>query len=499
MIDTQAIKNKILGLAIQGKLTEQRPEDGTAEDLLEKIRAEKKRLIAEGKIKREKALSPITEDEKPFDIPENWCWVRLGEIGNYKKGPFGSSLTKSIFVSDGKASIKVYEQKNAIKKDWQLGEYFITKEYYDERMKGFTVTPGDIIVSCAGTIGETYILPKECRIGIINQALMRISVFSSINKDFYLTCFNHIIKNMAQLQSQGTALKNIPPFSILKNMIIPLPPLAEQERIVEKLEQAFSVLDTIDELQAEYEKNQEVLKNKLLELAIQGKLTDQRPEDGTAAELLEKVRAEKERLIAEGKIKREKALPPISDEEIPFDIPDNWCWVRLNSIFEVINGDRGKNYPAKYLLSNKGNIPFISALNLDGRTVSNDEKLLYMSEEQYQKLRAGKLVKNDTVICIRGSLGKHGNFPFEKGAIASSLVIVRGYICTLTLKDYLMTYLDSQLFFDEIKKYNNGTAQPNLAAKSLEQFLIPLPPLAEQERIVERLNELLPLCERMKK
>lgn len=237
------LRDALLQAAIQGKLTEQRSEDGTAEELLEQIRAEKKKLIAEGKIQREKALPPITEDEKPFDIPDNWCWVRLGEIGNYKKGPFGSSLTKSIFVSDGKASIKVYEQKNAIKKDWQLGEYFITKEYYDERMKGFTVTPGDIIVSCAGTIGETYILPKECRIGIINQALMRISVFSSINKDFYLTCFNHIIKNMAQLQSQGTALKNIPPFSILKNMIILLPPLAEQERIVERLNELLPLCE----------------------------------------------------------------------------------------------------------------------------------------------------------------------------------------------------------------------------------------------------------------
>ncbi len=174
---------------------------------------------------------------------------------------------------------------------------------------------------------------------------------------------------------------------------------------------------------------------------------------------------------------------------MPFEIPDSWEWVRLNNIFSVINGDRGKNYPAKSTLSNKG-IPFISAVNLDGKSVVNDDNLLCLSDAQYDKLGSGKLIKDDVVVCIRGSLGKHGKFPFDKGAIASSLVILRSMYNEQILSEFIMMYLDSPLFFDEIKKFDNGTAQPNLAAKSLEQFFVPLPPLAEQKRIIYQIENI---------
>ncbi len=155
----------------------------------------------------------------------------------------------------------------------------------------------------------------------------------------------------------------------------------------------------------------------------------------------------------------------------------------------MINGDRGKNYPAKSTLSNKG-IPFISAVNLDGKSVVNDDNLLCLSDAQYDKLGSGKLIKDDVVVCIRGSLGKHGKFPFDKGAIASSLVILRSMYNEQILSEFIMMYLDSPLFFDEIKKFDNGTAQPNLAAKSLEQFFVPLPPLAEQKRIIYQIENI---------
>lgn len=158
-------------------------------------------------------------------------------------------------------------------------------------------------------------------------------------------------------------------------------------------------------------------------------------------------------------------------------------------MFSVINGDRGKNYPAKSTLSKTG-IPFISALNLDGKTVVEDDNLLCLSDEQFNKLGNGKLEKDDVVVCIRGSLGKHGRYPFEKGAIASSLVILRPHMNIPLLSDFIMMYLDSPVFFSEIKKYDNGTAQPNLAAKSLEMFFVPLPPIEEQYRIVEKQQEL---------
>ena len=182
----------------------------------------------------------------------------------------------------------------------------------------------------------------------------------------------------------------------------------------------------------------------------------------------------------------QQALVPA--EEQPYEVPENWVWVRLGEVVDVLNGDRGKNYPAKSTLSKEG-IPFISAANLCDNIVVEDD-LLCMSEEQYSKLSAGKLMLNDIVLCIRGSLGKHGKFPFKKGAIASSLVIMRSKDRGRLTDGYVMQYLDVPLFYDEIKKYDNGTAQPNLSAKNLELFSFPLPPLSEQQRIVERIEEL---------
>ena len=186
-----------------------------------------------------------------------------------------------------------------------------------------------------------------------------------------------------------------------------------------------------------------------------------------------------------------KNEPVCIADEVPFEIPESWEWVRLSNVFSVINGDRGKNYPAKSTLSKTG-IPFISALNLDGKTVVEDDNLLCLSDEQFNKLGNGKLEKDDVVVCIRGSLGKHGRYPFEKGAIASSLVILRPHMNLPLLSDFIMMYLDSPVFFSEIKKYDNGTAQPNLAAKSLEMFFVPLPPLNEQDRILQKLAVVSP-------
>ena len=163
------MKKSILQYAIQGKLVEQRPEEGTAEELYQQIQKEKQKLIKEGKIKKEKPLAEITEDEIPFDIPESWKWAKFGDLGNYKKGPFGSALTKSMFVPKGDSTVKVYEQKNAIQKDHTLGTYYITREYFEKCMTGFEVFPGDVLVSCAGTIGETYIMPNDIEQGIINE------------------------------------------------------------------------------------------------------------------------------------------------------------------------------------------------------------------------------------------------------------------------------------------------------------------------------------------
>ncbi|WP_068624294.1 restriction endonuclease subunit S [Trichococcus ilyis] len=250
------IRQTALQDAIRGVLVEQEENDEPASVLYEKIQAEKEQLVIEKKIKKEKPLLEIDKNEIPFEIPKNWRWTRLGDLGFFKKGPFGSALTKSIFVEDSLESIKVYEQKNAIQSDCTLGEYFITKDYYEEKMASNTVMPGDIIVSCAGTIGKSYIIPDGARLGIINQALMRIRVYT-INKQYFRLIFNHVIHTDGA-QGKGSAIKNIPPMKVLNNLLVPLPPLAEQERIVEKIDEIMAICD---QMEAIFDGSSEVKEN----------------------------------------------------------------------------------------------------------------------------------------------------------------------------------------------------------------------------------------------
>ena len=257
-----ALKKSILQWAVQGKLVPQDPTDEPASVLLERIRAEKEQLIKAGKIKRDKHESAIfrrdnshyekrgseevcIDDEIPFEVPVSWELIRLNDIGDYRKGPFGSSLTKSMFVPQGSDSVKVYEQKNAIQKDHTLGSYYINRDYYESKMSSFTVLPGDIIVSCAGTIGETYVMPSDIELGIINQALMRMRIYAPINIDYFLLYFDYVIKKEAKENSKGSAIKNIPPFEIFKKIIFPLPPLEEQKRIVEQVQRVLQWCDKL--------------------------------------------------------------------------------------------------------------------------------------------------------------------------------------------------------------------------------------------------------------
>ena len=240
------IRQSILQYAVQGKLVEQNPNDEPASELLKRIKVEKEQLIKDGKIKKEKPLPPITQDEIPYDLPQGWEWVRVNDLGTYKKGPFGSALTKKIFVPKSDDTIKVYEQKNAIQKNAFLGDYYISKEYYEKSMKSFTVLPGDVIVSCAGTIGETYILPSKIETGIINQALMRMRITKEIDIKFFLTYFEIILKQTSIEKSKGSAIKNIPPFEIFKSMLVPLPPLSEQKRIVNKVEELLNLVNKLE-------------------------------------------------------------------------------------------------------------------------------------------------------------------------------------------------------------------------------------------------------------
>ena len=234
---SERLKKSILQYAIEGKLVKQDPNDEPVSTLLERIKAEKERLIKEGKIKRDKNESCIYQgDDKNYyeNLPQGWVICSLGNLATYKKGPFGSSLTKGMFVPNTYPNrIKVYEQKNAIQHDSNLGNYYISYEKYQE-MIGFKVNPLDFIVSCAGTIGEIYKLPYNAQNGIINQALMKVTLINEEISDYFELIFYDALHKLSE-KSKGTAIKNIAPFEILKPALIQLPPLEEQKRILKKL------------------------------------------------------------------------------------------------------------------------------------------------------------------------------------------------------------------------------------------------------------------------
>ena len=488
----QELKNSILQHAVQGKLVPQNPTDEPASVLLERIKAEKAQLINEKKIKAEKPLAPITEEEIPFEIPESWVWVRLNDIGSWGSGATPSKANSKYYTDGTIPWLKTGDLNDNI-------ITFIPEKITELALKETSVkiNPiGSVLIAMYGaTIGKLGILQLEAT---TNQACCACQPFSQMY-NWYLFYYLLSQKENFKSKSEGGAQPNISKEKIL-TYLFPLPPLAEQQRIVAKIEELMPLVEEYDKAEKELTelnaKFPEQIKKSVLQYAIQGKLVPQSGGDEPASELLKRIKAEKQQLIREKKIKAEKPLPPITDEEIPFEIPESWVWCRLGDVIQLINGDRGKNYPSKDKLKYEG-IPFISAINLNNGFISLDN-LLYMSLEQYDKLGSGKLEMNDLLFCLRGSIGKNAINQLGVGAIASSLVIWRRIsINDISIK-FLYQYANSYLLNSEIKKYDNGTAQPNLSASNLSTFLFPLPPLAEQQRIVEKVEEVLGVCEELK-
>lgn len=510
------LKNALLQEAVQGKLVPQIASEGNARDLLEEIRKEKLshgldlRLEAslainaksgKRKSKKETALAgsnpcDITEDEIPFDIPESWCWCRLGDLGLYRKGPFGSSLTKSMFVPKSDDSIKVYEQKNAIKKDFSLGEYYISKEKF-ETMQSFIVEPSDIIVSCAGTIGEVYKLPHEAPIGIINQALMRVKLFNDNLSSFWMMYFDYVLKKEAAKQGSGTAIKNIPPFEILKAYPFPLPPLSEQKRIVAAIEKFMPLIEEYGkketQLKAINEKIGTLTKKAILQEAVQGKLVPQIAAEGNARDLLEEIKKEKAKLVKEGKIKKEKPLPEITEDEIPFDIPKSWCWCRLSELCNLYTGDSINETEKKLKYTNvKEGWFYIGTkdVNFD-QTINYDNGIKIPFEKDNFRIAP----KNTVLMCIEGgSAGRKIAFTNQDVCFGNKLCCFNSY--KNEIEKFIFYFLQSTLFTDAFKDNINGIIG-GVSINNLKGMLFPLPPLAEQKRIVAAIEKMLPLCEKL--
>ena len=434
------------------------------------------KFLATGEVK-------CIDEEIPFEIPEGWEWCRLNDLALYRKGPFGSSLTKSMFVAKNKHSIKVYEQKNAIQKDYTLGDYYINKGKF-ETMQSFVVKPNDIIVSCAGTIGETYLLPSEAPVGIINQALMRVTLFDLNMAEYWQIYFAFILLNEAQMKGAGSAIKNIPPFEYLKAVLVAVPPLFEQNRLAERY---YKLLSLIDKYESEANKlnslNQNIygkLKKSILQEAIQGKLVPQITEEGTAQELLEQIKAEKQKLVKEGKLKKstlsdsiiykgddnkyyERINEQIVEIELPFEYPNSWVVLRLKDICQLTDGEKrtGKGIclDAKYLRGKS------SAVVID----------------------KGKFVyAGDNIILVDGeNSGEVFSVP-QDGYMGSTFKQL--WLSSVMWKPYILAFI---LFYKEkLKNSKRGAAIPHLNKELFHNLPIGIPPFAEQQRIAERITEL---------
>ena len=416
------------------------------------------------------------EDEIPFDVPDGWVWARLNDLALYKKGPFGSSITKAMFVPESDEAIKVYEQKNAINKNAHLGHYFISQEKYQE-LKGFEIFPGDIIVSCAGTIGETFVMPSDMRKGIINQALMKIHLYDNSIKDFYLMYFDNKLKSLANEQGYGMALKNIPPFSVLKQYLIPIPPKAEQEKILERIKIILSNINDIDLLKGKLQSNIANAKSKILDLAIRGKLVAQDPNDEPASVLLERIRTEKEERIKQGKIKSAKKESVIfkgSDNSYYQDLPEMWELVNFKDCATLISGrDLNKN---EYNAESKG-IPYITGASnfLNGNILINRWTTVPKTISEV----------NDILITCKGTVGELAINKYGNIHIARQIMVIRVYK-NINL-EYIKLFLKSIVM--DIKKTANGLI-PGISRDDMLSLNIPLPPLAEQKRIVEAIEKI---------
>ena len=503
----QQLKNSILQMAVQGKLVPQDPNDEPASVLLERIRKEKEQLIKDGKIKKEKNPSYIFRgadnlpyekvgknepvciaDEVPFEIPESWEWVRLKNIAVTE---LGKTLDKEKNQGDYKpylCSINVY---------WTGIDLSTIKEarFEERELSKYKLKKGDLLICEGGDVGRSAIWENEQEMYYQN-ALHRVRFYGGINPYYFkllLECYkgNKILDE----RSKGMTIKHLVQ-SALNAIYFPLPPIQEQQRIVDKFQSLLPLLECYNTIEINLSslnnRFPDLLKKSILQEAIQGKLVPQDPSDEPASVLLERIRAEKERLIQEGKIKRDKhesvifrrdnshyekldGVERCIDDEIPFEIPKTWKWTRLGQVISLLSGTDFK--PEEYNDKCKG-IPYITGAS----SLSENGVLINRWTE------TPKIIANygDVLLVCKGSgYGKTVICDIERAHIARQIMAIKN-VATLYML-YIRLFL--QASFEYIKSKGQGVI-PGIDRNSVMNMLFPIPPLAEQKRIVEKQREL---------
>ena len=483
-MNAQDLKNSILQLAVQGKLVEQRAEEGTARELLEQIKLEKDQLIKDKKIKKSKPLPEITEDEIPFEIPESWEWMRVGDVGSWSAG-----------ATPSRQHPEYYEGEIPWLKTGDLNDGYITDipEFVGQlalEKTSLRLNPiGSVLMAMYGaTIGKLGILKIEAT---TNQACCACIPYSCIENKYLFFYLMSQRKNYISMGAGG-AQPNISKEKIVMSLI-PVPPLDEQKRIVVKIEEILPYIDQYDKAYTKLEtfnkKFPEYMKKSILQMAMQGKLVEQRAEEGTADELYEQIVAEKAQLIKDGKIKKEKPLPEIAEDEIPFEIPSSWKWVRFSEVMDVRDGTHDS---PKYI---ETGIPLVTSKNISGGGL-DFSNVKYISREDADKINERSNVDTgDILFAMIGSIGNPVIVNKDREFCVKNVALFKNYDKSKMCIEYVYWFLYREQYI--MKKVASGGVQSFISLRVFRNYLFPLPPLEEQERIVAKIEELLPYCDQL--
>ena len=477
----QELKNSILQLAIQGKLVEQRPEEGTAEDLLAGVKTDDQ---VDGRRVKEKEISQISEDDIPFELPDSWEWVKLGSVCTIARG--GSPRPIKDYITDdanGINWIKIGDTEKNGKYISSTAEKIKPSGVSKSRM----VHAGDFLLTNSMSFGRPYILKTD---GCIHDGWLVISQGTEVfDQDYlYWTLSSGFAYSQFCGKVSGAVVKNLNSDKVA-NAVFPLPPLAEQKRIVAKIEELLPLVERYEKAWSrleDFNKRFPVdMQKSILQMAIQGKLVEQRPEEGTGEELYRRIQTEMQALIKAGKLKKEKPLPEITEDEIPFEIPESWKWVRFLSVVEIatnlVQPERYRDY--KHIAPDnieKGTGKLFECKTVAEDKVSSANHLFHQGQIIYSKIRP---LLRKAVIAPFDGLCSADMYPLNTQLDSS----------------FLLHFLLSDAFNHQIAlAMSSRVKMPKINQDELGKVLLPLPPLAEQKRIVARLEELLPLCERLK-
>ena len=528
----QKLRELILQLAIQGKLVQQEPDDEPASVLLEKLKKEKEKLIKEKKIKQFRSFPPILISDVKYIIPKYWGVERLGFIAHLITKGSTPTTYGFEFQSEGIRFVKIENVKGGRIVRERIKE-FISEEAHQAQNRS-QLNSNDILFSIAGTIGETCVVQNEDLPANTNQALAIIRGTKTVfQPEFLKIQLDSFVANAIKAKARGGAMNNVS-LGDLKELIVLIPPLNEQKRIVAKVDQLMALCD---QLEAHQQKKHEQrirlnnaaldklltaptseefaqywqricdnfdllydvpetvgqLRQAILQLAVQGKLVPQNLEDEPAAVLVEKIKAKKELRIEEGNFKKSKQLPLIKNTEIPCEVPKGWIWVRLNDITDIGTGSTPLKSNQKYY--EDGSIPWITSSLTSQRYINEPD--IFITQSAVNEYRLRKYPPNTLIIALYGQGKTRGQVSELKieatiNQACAAIVLIEPFE---DIKNYIRLVLEKK--YDELRSLAEGGAQPNLNVGKIKKIIIPFPPLEEQKRIVAKVDQLMALCDEL--